>query len=212
MVRGAGAHSWVTRDILWLSQFLNASSLLNTARLRGLTSTNVRQEQTCLGAPPEAHVPEQVKSMEGRNGVEPFSAHGNWTWWLTHCNPLSMGVRQAEISQSHPSPKRSASSWIPRHAGLCLTVSHVQLFTQVNHAFLHLINEQVFRTWYLIPFTISQHKSFPGGSGASLVAQLVKNPPAMQETWVRSLGWEDPLEKRKAAYSSILAWRIPRTV
>ena len=84
-----------------------------------------------------------------------------------------MGVRQAEISQSHPSPKRSASSWIPRHAGLCLTVSHVQLFTQVNHAFLHLINEQVFRTWYLIPFTISQHKSFPGGSGASLVAQLV---------------------------------------
>ena len=37
------------------------------------------------------------------------------------------------------------------------------------------------------------------------MAQLVKNPPAMQETWVRSLGWEDPLEKRKAAHSSILA-------
>ena len=47
---------------------------------------------------------------------------------------------------------------------------------------------------------------------ASLVAQLVKNPPAMQETWVRSLGWEDPLEKRKATHSSILAWRIPCTV
>ena len=44
---------------------------------------------------------------------------------------------------------------------------------------------------------------------ASLVAQLVKNPPAMQETWVRSLGWEDPLEKGKATHSSILAWRIP---
>ena len=42
------------------------------------------------------------------------------------------------------------------------------------------------------------------------MAQLVKNPPAMQETWVRSLGWEDPLEKRKATHSSILAWRIPR--
>ena len=40
---------------------------------------------------------------------------------------------------------------------------------------------------------------------ASLVAQLVKNPPAMQETWVRSLGWEDPLEKGKATHSSILA-------
>ena len=61
-------------------------------------------------------------------------------------------------------------------------------------------------------------------SWASLVAQLVKNLPAMQETWVRSLGWEDPLEKGTAThssiplekgtatYSSILAWRIPWTV
>ena len=49
-------------------------------------------------------------------------------------------------------------------------------------------------------------------SWASLVAQLVKNPPSMKETWVRSLDWEDPLEKGKATYSSILAWRIPWTV
>ena len=49
-------------------------------------------------------------------------------------------------------------------------------------------------------------------SWASLVAQLVKNPPAIQETWVRSLGWEDPLEKRMATHSSILAWRIPWTI
>ena len=41
---------------------------------------------------------------------------------------------------------------------------------------------------------------------------LVKNPPAVQETWVRSLGWEDPLEKGKSIHSSILAWRIPWTV
>ena len=47
-------------------------------------------------------------------------------------------------------------------------------------------------------------------SWASLVVQLVKNPPAMWETWVRFLGWEDPLEKGKATHSSILAWRIPR--
>ena len=46
---------------------------------------------------------------------------------------------------------------------------------------------------------------------ASLVAQLVKNPPAMQETWVQSLGGEDPLEKGMATHSSILAWRIPWT-
>ena len=45
--------------------------------------------------------------------------------------------------------------------------------------------------------------------GASLVAQLVKNLPAMRDTWVRSLGWEYPLEKGKATHSSILAWRIP---
>ena len=49
-------------------------------------------------------------------------------------------------------------------------------------------------------------------SWASLVAQLVKNPPAMQETWVQSLGWEDPLEKGKATHSSILAQRIPWTL
>ena len=46
-------------------------------------------------------------------------------------------------------------------------------------------------------------------SWASLVAQLVKNPPVMRETWVQSLGWEDPLEKGTATHSSILAWRIP---
>ena len=46
-------------------------------------------------------------------------------------------------------------------------------------------------------------------SWASLVAQLVKNPPVMRDTWVRSLGWEDPQEKGKATHSSILAWRIP---
>ena len=47
---------------------------------------------------------------------------------------------------------------------------------------------------------------------ASLVAQQVKDPPTMLETWVQSLGWEDPLEKGKTIHSSILAWRIPWTV
>ena len=45
--------------------------------------------------------------------------------------------------------------------------------------------------------------------GRKRAAQMVKNLPAMQETWVRSLGWEDPLEKEMAAHSSILAWKIP---
>ena len=47
---------------------------------------------------------------------------------------------------------------------------------------------------------------------ASLVAQLMKNLPAMRETWVQSLGREDPLEKEKATHPSILAWRIPWTI
>ena len=58
-------------------------------------------------------------------------------------------------------------------------------------------------------FVIS-HRRLP--FGASLVAQLVKNLPAMQETWVQSLGWEDPLkkmEKAMASHSNTLAWKIP---
>ena len=49
-------------------------------------------------------------------------------------------------------------------------------------------------------------------SWVSLVAQLIKNPPAMWKTWVQFLGWEDSLEKGKATHSSILVWRIPWTV
>ena len=48
-----------------------------------------------------------------------------------------------------------------------------------------------------------------GSIGACLVAEMVKNLPAIQKMWVRSLGWEDPLEKGMATHSSILSWRIP---
>ena len=57
-------------------------------------------------------------------------------------------------------------------------------------------------------YIVSSHSSYR----VSLVAQLVKNTPAMWETWVRSLGWEDPLEKGTATHSRILTWRIPWTV
>ena len=53
--------------------------------------------------------------------------------------------------------------------------------------------------------------SLTSQAGSSLVAQLVKNPPAIRETWVQSPGWEDPLEEGKATHSSILAWRTPWT-
>ena len=51
----------------------------------------------------------------------------------------------------------------------------------------------------------------PRHSRAPLVAQMVKDRPAMRETWVRSLDWDGPLEKGMATHSSILAWRIPWT-
>ena len=58
-------------------------------------------------------------------------------------------------------------------------------------------------------FLATQHAGFCFPNRVSLVAQTVKNLPAMQETWVQSLGWEDPLEEVMATHSSILAWRIP---
>ena len=59
---------------------------------------------------------------------------------------------------------------------------------------------------YLLTILI---ESYHANLQASLVAQLVKNLPAMRQTWVGSLGWEDPLEKGMTILSSILAWRIP---
>ena len=62
----------------------------------------------------------------------------------------------------------------------------------------------------MFPF-FYKRSGISGSYGDSLVAQLVKNLPAMQETWVQLLGYEDPLEKKMAAHASILAWEIPWT-
>ena len=70
----------------------------------------------------------------------------------------------------------------------------------------------IFLPALLIPACASSTLAFHIMYSASLVAQLIRNPPAMQETWVQSLGWEDSLEKGKATYSSMLAWRILWTV
>ena len=58
-------------------------------------------------------------------------------------------------------------------------------------------------------FVYKMGYAFENDESAPLVAQMVKNPPAMWETWVQSLGWEDPLEEGMATHSGILAWRIP---
>ena len=88
------------------------------------------------------------------------------------------------------------------------------------------ILHQVFEGLWIGPGSnAGESSSIPGSGGypgegtcyplqyswSSLVAQMVKNPPAMQETWVQSLGWEDPLEKGMATHCSILVWRIPWT-
>ena len=62
---------------------------------------------------------------------------------------------------------------------------------------------------YTIGWNVNWYSHYGKQYGGSSRAQLVKNPPAMQETWVRSLGWEDPPEKGEATHSNILAWRIP---
>ena len=64
----------------------------------------------------------------------------------------------------------------------------------------------------LVPLHLLPLEWYHSHIWASLVAQLVKNPPAIKGTWVRSLGWKDPLEKGEATHSNILAWRIPWTI
>ena len=79
------------------------------------------------------------------------------------------------------------------------------------HLLYYLLTLSPSRTFFSLELTWHTHRLFLplNSTWASLVAQLVKNPPAMQETWVESLSWEDPLEKGKATHSSILDWRIP---
>ena len=86
----------------------------------------------------------------------------------------------------------------------------------LNSCLLCLLHQQAGSSPLLLPGKPVPHgkpilcTSLPNSWGF-LVVQTVKNPPAMQQTWVRSLGWEDPLETKMATHSSILASRIPRT-
>ena len=77
-------------------------------------------------------------------------------------------------------------------------------------ATVHTVTKSQTRLTSLSP-VLGWHCLVHNDFGASLVAQTVKNLPAVQETWVQSLGWEDPLGKGTAPHSGILAWRIPWT-
>ena len=66
--------------------------------------------------------------------------------------------------------------------------------------------------WWAAIYGVAQSQTQLKRLSSSSSSKLVKNPPAVRETWVRSLGWEDPLDKGKATHSKILAWRIPWTI
>ena len=103
---------------------------------------------------------------------------------------------------------RQVHFWYPRTVPHSLqSLSQVRLFvtpwTATHQASLSITNWMANHFSILAlrtPWTVWKHSGW-----------LVKNPPAMRETWVQSLGWEDPLEKGKATHSCILAWRIPWT-
>ena len=97
--------------------------------------------------------------------------------------------------------------------GFCLGLRFSRVKILIHHSscnqvffFNQLCCDLMFNHGFLSLSVIERKLSY---SGASLVAQVVKNPPAMQETPVQFLGWEDPLEEGMATHSSILVWRIP---
>jgi len=91
--------------------------------------------------------------------------------------------------------------------------SRVKIINRIYQFIQSHITDSCLSTWsnQVFHYSLSFVAQF-SGLWASLVAQLVKNLPAMLETWVLSLGWEEPLENGKSTHSSILAWRVPWTV
>ena len=75
------------------------------------------------------------------------------------------------------------------------------------HTKIGFILEDSSSTGFIMLLLLIQNDLYPY-KRASLMAQMIKNPPAMQESWIQSLDWEDPLEEGMAIHSSILAWRI----
>ena len=91
------------------------------------------------------------------------------------------------------------------------THTHTHTHTLINtHSHSHINTHTCSRLTHICTFTHSHTllHTITRNHTASLVAQVVKNPPTMRETWVQSLGWEDPLEESTTTHSSILAWRM----
>ena len=113
-------------------------------------------------------------------------------WTVAHQAPPSMGFSRQECWSGVPLPSPI-------------------IYICLNHFAVHLKLTQHCKSAILQTKIIFLKNTNLGGFWASLVAQMVKNPPVMREIWVRSLGWEEPLEEEMVTHSSILAWRIPWT-
>ena len=104
-------------------------------------------------------------------------------------------------------------SLLQHHSSKASVLWHSAFFrVQLSHLYMTAGKTVALTRWTFVGKVTRQIFIYLSTFVASLIAQLVKNPPAMWETWVRSLGWEDPLEKGKATHSRILDWRIPWAV
>ena len=124
------------------------------------------------------------------------------TWshavWETAGPSSGEAVTRRERLTSLPTPSLCK---VPRPYAFVHIIFYVHPSPWRRHEHPHLTNKNVRDSKLSQDLIIKR---------ASLVAQTVKNPPAMRETWVWSLGWEDPMEEGMATHSSILAWRIPK--
>ena len=135
--------------------------------------------------PPRLRIPlPSVTSQETRGTLQSFlQPRALYTQPQSNTHPYRH-IHSHTHTHTHTLINTHSHSHIDTHT--CSRLTHICTFTH-SHTLLH---------------TITRNHT------ASLVAQVVKNPPTMRETWVQSLGWEDPLEESTTTHSSILAWRM----
>ena len=139
----------------------------------------------------------------GCHSAAPFTKDSGWRGQKHHVWPFS-----AE-TLPHPWPNRKVKGEsLRQHIHTLISKALLLFFWSICSFSSHSGNCRGKETWLLVFNIIGLNCSV---CRASLVARTVKNPPAMQEAWVRSLGQEDPLEKETATHSSIFAWRMPWT-
>ena len=133
------------------------------------------------------------------SGRSPEEGNGNPLQYYCLENPMDRGAWQATVGYSPWGRKESdTTEWLHFHFAYTWKVAMLTTISPMPYSGTYIWMSRIYMYIY-------RH----GQSWASLVAQMVKNPPAMWKTWVWCLGWEDSLGEGMATHSSILAWRIP---